>query len=380
MRQMTPQHGGRAGRLRLRILAAVAALALLVLAAASTAFSGGGGGTAPANSGPPTISGDAVEGATLTATSGTWTGTTPITYAYQWTRCNSSGGSCNDIGSATSGTYTLVQADVGKTLRVIVTATNSAGSSEATSAATGVVAAGAEPKNTTRPTVSGTTTQGQTLTADKGSWTGTTPITYAYEWQRCDDKGNNCADISGATSTTYVVTSADVGKTLRVVVTATNSQGSSDEESQATAVVAAPTAPGPAGAIKLPDGKTSIPATSVSLPERLIISGVAFDPSIVRSREPFTARFRVTDTRGNVVRDVLVYAIGLPYGRVAGAPEVRTGTDGWATITIQPTAKLPLRNGSALVFFVRSRKDGDSLLAGVSTRRLVQVLLGPAAG
>ena len=379
MRQMTPRQGGRAARLRIRILAAVAALALGVLVAASTAFSGGGG-TAPANSAAPTISGDAVEGATLTAASGTWTGTTPISYAYRWARCNSSGASCNDIGSATSGTYTLAQADVGKTLRVTVTATNSAGSSEATSAATGVVAAGAAPKNTIRPTISGTTTEGQTLTADKGSWTGTTPITYTYEWQRCDDKGNNCADVSGATSTTYVLTSADVGKTVRVGVTATNSQGSGDEESQVTGVVAAATAPGPAGAIKLSDGKTSIPAASVSLPERLIISGVAFNPSIVRSREPFAARFRVTDTRGNVVRDVLVYAIGLPYGRVAGVPEARTGMDGWATIAIQPTAKLPLARGSALVFFVRARKDGDSLLAGVSTRRLVQVLLGPAAG
>ena len=379
MRQMTPRQGGRAARLRIRILAAVAALALGVLVAASTAFSGGGG-TAPANSAAPTISGDAVEGATLTAASGTWTGTTPISYAYRWARCNSSGASCNDIGSATSGTYTLVQADVGKTLRVTVTATNAAGSSEATSAATGVVVAGAAPKNTIRPTISGTTTEGQTLTADKGSWTGTTPITYTYEWQRCDDKGNNCADVSGATSTTHVLTSGDVGKTIRVVVTATNSTGSGDEESQVTGVVAAATAPGPAGAIKLSDGKTSIPAASVSLPERLIISGVAFNPSIVRSREPFAARFRVTDTRGNVVRDVLVYAIGLPYGRVAGVPEARTGMDGWATITIQPTAKLPLARGSALVFFVRARKDGDSLLAGVSTRRLVQVLLGPAAG
>ena len=48
-----------------------------------------------------------------------------------------------------------------------------------------------------------------------------------------------------------------------------------------------------------------------------------------------------------------------------------TGGDGWATLTLSPTAKLPRQ--SSIVIFVRARKPGDSLLAGVSTRRLVQV-------
>ena len=83
----------------------------------------------------------------------------------------------------------------------------------------------------------------------------------------------------------------------------------------------------------------------------------------------------MTDTRGYVVRGALVYAIGLPYGWVRNAPEVVTGTDGWAQITFVPTRPMPLRR-AALVFFLRARKPGDTLLAGVSSRRLVQIKIG----
>jgi hypothetical protein len=107
-----------------------------------------------------------------------------------------------------------------------------------------------------------------------------------------------------------------------------------------------------------------------------VISRAAFRPSPVRSRQPFTARFRISDTRGFVVRDVLVFALGVPFSRIQAVPEQATGTDGWVTLTLRPTARLPLRNGFFLTIFVRARKAGDSLLAGVSTRRLVAVRLG----
>ncbi len=95
------------------------------------------------------------------------------------------------------------------------------------------------PVNTSPPPVSGTPQDGQTLTASTGSWSGTQPITYGYQWQRCDSGGANCAPIAGATVSTYGVTSADVGSTLRVVVTATNSAGSASATSAATTVVQA---------------------------------------------------------------------------------------------------------------------------------------------
>ena len=100
-----------------------------------------------------------------------------------------------------------------------------------------------------------------------------------------------------------------------------------------------------------------------------------FIPARVQGRQAFTGRFRVKDTRGFVVRGALVYAIGLPYGWIRQAPETLTGTDGWARLTFLPTVLMPTRHAS-VVFFLRARKPGDTLLAGVSTRRLVQVGIG----
>ena len=110
---------------------------------------------------------------------------------------------------------------------MVVTATNSAGSATATSDPDRGRAVGVRRRRSTRslPTISGTAQDGQTLTASPGSWTGTQPITYAYQWRRCNTSGASCADIAGATGSSYLATSADVGSTMRVVVTATNSAG-----------------------------------------------------------------------------------------------------------------------------------------------------------
>jgi glucose/arabinose dehydrogenase len=146
--------------------------------------SGSGGPTPPVNTGLPAISGTAQVGQTLTASTGTWTGTAPITYTYQWNRCSPS---CSPIGGATSGTYVPVAADVGATLTVSVKATNSAGNATATSNPTAAVtaASASPPVNTGLPAISGTAQVGQTLTASTGTWTGTAPITYTYQWKRC---------------------------------------------------------------------------------------------------------------------------------------------------------------------------------------------------
>jgi len=226
------------------------------------------------------------------------------------------------------------------------------------------------PTNSAPPTIGGTPETGQTLTASPGTWNADTTPTYTYQWQRCDATGANCAAISGATAQTYTLQSADEGKTLRAVVTASNSSGSGSATSAQTAVVSQP---GPQGAIKLSNGQTSVPASSVGLPVRLIIDGVKFTPSRLTSRSAFVGRFHVSDTRGYVVRDVLVKVTGLPYAWAQSRAEVRTDQTGWATLTVVPTRNLPLGRHSALVMFVRARVEGQSLLAGSSSRRLVQV-------
>jgi hypothetical protein len=226
------------------------------------------------------------------------------------------------------------------------------------------------PTNTAPPVLSGEARQGQTLTTSNGTWTSSTPITYAYGWQRCEANGTGCADIAGATTASYVLQAADVGKRIRSRVTATNTSGSSTAFSSLTGAIATQGTP---GQITLPGGVISVPVTSVSLPNRLVISDVQYSESPIRSRNPLQMRVRIKDTRNYVVRDALVYTTAIPFGRMTQPGEVRTNQEGWATITITPTALLPLRNGFLLTQFVRARKDGEDILAGVSTRRLVSV-------
>ena len=60
-----------------------------------------------------------------------------------------------------------------------------------------------------------------------------------YQWRRCDPLGANCANISGATALSYTLVSTDVGNTIRVAVSATNSAGSTTAMSGQTAIIGA---------------------------------------------------------------------------------------------------------------------------------------------
>lgn len=93
------------------------------------------------------------------------------------------------------------------------------------------------PQNTGLPTISGPAQVGGTLTASTGSWGGVS-LTYAFQWLRCDSAGGACASAPGQTSATYVATSADASRTLRVVVTATNKNGAAAATSAPTAISA----------------------------------------------------------------------------------------------------------------------------------------------
>ena len=193
--------------------------------------------SAPTNTSLPAVSGVAQEGQTLSASKGSWSGS-PTAYAYQWQECNGSGGGCSDIGGATSSSYKLVASDVGHTVRVVVTASNAGGSAKASSEATPPVANAKAPANTSLPSVSGSPEEGQTLAASNGTWKGS-PTAYAYQWEDCNDSGEACSEIGGATSPDYGLVASDVGHTVRVVVTATNSAGSTKASSKPTATIVA---------------------------------------------------------------------------------------------------------------------------------------------
>jgi hypothetical protein len=189
----------------------------------------------PKSTSPPTIEGKFQVGETVTAGNGSWAND-PTSFAYQWQRCTSSGSACVDIAGATSKSYKLTSAEVGRTVRVLVTASNADGKETANSHPSPIISDSSAPRNTVRPTISGTAQVGQTLTVSNGTWTGGV-TSYTYQWQRCDQNGQACLNVSGATSKTYGVRSDDVGSTLRALVTAHNTAGRTTVSTDRTAVV-----------------------------------------------------------------------------------------------------------------------------------------------
>ena len=183
-----------------------------------------------AATGAPTISGTAQVGQTLTAsTSGISDsdGLTSVAYTYQWLADDV------EITGATGSTYTLTTTDQNKAIKVTVSFTDDADNSESlTSAATSAVAAAPTTNNpaTGLPTISGTTTTGNTLTAVTSGITdadGMENAEFSYQWLRAD------AAISGATASTYTLVSADAGNAIKVRVSFTDDNGNSESVTSA---------------------------------------------------------------------------------------------------------------------------------------------------
>jgi hypothetical protein len=232
----------------------------------------------------------------------------------------------------------------------------------------GTAARQAPPVNTAPPSITGTAQQSQTLTAQNGTWTGTGTISYRYQWLRCNQSGNSCNEISGATGRTYTLRSPDVGNTIRVRVTATNPDGSTAATSAPTAVV---TRSGPS-ATGCPSGTGPINIGQLAPPARLNVDAQSLSPTPVgRSTQALTVRFRVSACGGRPVQGALVYVTATPYNQFSIPPEQATGADGWAQLAMSRLRGFPATpRQQLLVVFVRARKQGENLLGGVSTRRL----------
>jgi hypothetical protein len=109
----------------------------------------------------------------------------------------------------------------------------------------GSAAATAKPSNRAEPDIDGRAEQARTLSASRGRWSGTEPISYEFRWVRCGASGgrpdgSDCGLIIGATSSRYQIAAADVGSRLRVRVTATNRDGSTTVASNPTEVIVGP--------------------------------------------------------------------------------------------------------------------------------------------
>jgi len=230
------------------------------------------------------------------------------------------------------------------------------------------------PTNTGEPNILGTPVEGETLTASNGTWSDS-PTTFVYGWLRCPNDGgaadgSNCGVIPSATKSTYLVLAADVGLRIRVRVTASNTDGSVSAVSNATNIVtAAPTSP----ATGCPSGTGPIQIAQVSPPARLLIDHQQVSPNpVTRSTASVVGRFHVTACGGRSVQGALVYATTVPFSQFSILPEQPTGADGWVTLKMQRLSGFPVsRHQRLLVMFGRARKTGESVLAGISTRRLV---------
>jgi uncharacterized protein YukE len=242
---------------------------------------------APSNSSLPAISGTLAPGSTVSASPGTWSGSAPISYQYQWRICGADGNACHDIAGATGQTFQVRDQDPGNTLRVHVIASNADGSSADTSEPSGKISGSAPvPANTSPPTLGGNAAVGSTVTANTGTWSGSAPIGFQYQWQICGSNGSACHDIAGATAQSYQPKSGDQGNTLRVKVTASNSHGSSATTSDPTGTIsAAPPAPAPApnGCPRVTAGAQAVSVNDVSAPARLQVD--QFQLVTGRSRE-----------------------------------------------------------------------------------------------
>ena len=303
--------------------------------------------------GAPTISGTAQVGETLTASTtgiSDADGMTNATFTYQWLADDT------DISGATSSTYSLTTGEQGKAIKVTVTFTDDAGNSESlTSTATAAVAASPgnddigtndvePPANTPAtgaPTISGTAQVGQTLTASTTGISdadGLTNATFTYQWLADD------TDISGATSSTYALTTGEQGKAIKVTVTFTDDAGNAESRtSQPTGPVAAAPQPGLSlSDLDVGDGQRVLAAALIEVGDR----GRKDDDS----------------------RDRAWYATDTPAWNASG--ELRDGSLSWNEMTLTRVAYF---TGTGILRFNEADDDfhlGNSFAEGGVNRNL----------
>ena len=310
----------------------------------------------------------------------TVTGNPASTISRQW-RLNGT-----DIAGATGSTYTATATG---NLTVRVTATNSQGTVSQESSAVAITPALAAPLNTALPTIAGTPQVGQTLTATSdGSWSGYPAPTLARNWQR------NGVDIAGATASTYAVQAADAGTSLRLKVTASNTQGSATALS---AALAAPALSAPAIsslAISPASGQvgtaftagltvTGNPASTISRQWRLNgtdIAGATGSTYTATATGNLTVRVTATNSQGTVSQEssavAITPALAAPLNTalptIAGTPQVgqtltATSDGSWSGYPAPTLARNWQRNGvdiagaTASTYAVQAADAGTSL-------------------
>lgn len=301
-------------------------------------------GTIPVNTVEPTLSPSGIQstGTLITINERTWDGTPPLTFEYRWLRDGIV------IDGEDGKTYTIAIEDDGTVITAEVKASNAYGESAYIGTSNQVDAVNAiAPVNTARPVVSGTYVVGQTLSTTNGTWTGIPTPTYSYQWYR------GATLISGATSSTYTLASADAGNTsnIKCTVTATNSAGSASADSNTVAQILTV--------------RTNSFLTASGISDATIRGGLnTFDIGLIsnsldtkmRAVYPFvggtasTHRWNFMDSRDLDAAFRLVFSGGWTHSSNGGQPN---GTNGYADTFIVPSSVQNV-NSNGLGIYVTS--------------------------
>jgi Domain of unknown function (DUF4347)/Domain of unknown function (DUF4082) len=179
------------------------------------------------------VSGTTAQNQVLTANVADLDGLTGVNVNYKWQQ-STNGTTWVDIAGATAKTLTLSQAQVNQIVRANAVYTDVLGSNEnVLSAATAVITAGSIANRPGTITVSGTTAQNQTLTANVADADGLTGVTIDYKWQQSTD-GTTWNNIAGATGKTLSLSQAQVNQRVRATATYTDALGASENLLSAT--------------------------------------------------------------------------------------------------------------------------------------------------
>lgn len=181
-------------------------------------------------------------GVAVDVTEGTWSGGPAPTLTYQWYRCSAAGvavtqsrapSGCSAISRATSLSYTLTTADLGRYLRLGVTAKNLAARRGVINFSVTSGAVVGAPVRARALTVTSSPRVGRVAVAASSAVLGTASINYVYAWYSCTGAtiasttlDPRCSVIDGQTGGSYMPTVDQVGRFLVVSVSASNAFGS----------------------------------------------------------------------------------------------------------------------------------------------------------
>jgi len=224
------------------------------------------------------------------------------------------------------------------------------------------------PSNASPPSVSGAPTVNRSSTANPGSWSGS-PATYAYQWNRCDSAGANCARIAGAAGSTYTPGSGDLGRRLTVTVAAGSTVAGTTNLAWSTPVTSAPSAPvqaatsGTTAALRVSQ-PTSVPAQlpgpNAAQLRRSLLRQLAPDPNTatiarIRAAGGYQSGFKAP--LGGTMA-ITWYLVPDPAHPVANGPAVVA------------TARRTVRTSGKVSLTIELTEDGRNLLSHAKSRRL----------